>query len=87
MWIGAGNAVFPLLAANENPHLRLKAYDYSSHAVKLVQVGIYLPSTTASSDRATEQPLIPFATPRDDRSRSLGSDLPHSPSRTGARKR
>ncbi|KAL1940742.1 hypothetical protein VTO73DRAFT_7783 [Trametes versicolor] len=34
---GAGNAVFPLLAANENPHLHLKAYDYSSHAVKLVQ--------------------------------------------------
>ncbi|OJT02955.1 tRNA(Thr) (cytosine(32)-N(3))-methyltransferase [Trametes pubescens] len=34
---GAGNAVFPLLAANENPHLSLKAYDYSSHAVKLVQ--------------------------------------------------
>ena len=23
---------------NKNPHLRLRAYDYSSHAVKLVQV-------------------------------------------------
>ncbi|KAI0367586.1 methyltransferase [Pilatotrama ljubarskyi] len=34
---GAGNAVFPLLSANQNPHLSLKAYDYSSHAVKLVQ--------------------------------------------------
>ncbi|CDO68799.1 hypothetical protein BN946_scf184805.g8 [Trametes cinnabarina] len=34
---GAGNAVFPLLEANKNPHLTLKAYDYSSHAVKLVQ--------------------------------------------------
>ncbi|KAI0358186.1 methyltransferase [Trametes cingulata] len=34
---GAGNAVFPLLQANQNPHLSLKAYDYSSHAVKLVQ--------------------------------------------------
>ncbi|KAI0831972.1 methyltransferase [Trametes gibbosa] len=34
---GAGNAVFPLLSSNQNPHLRLKAYDYSSHAVKLVQ--------------------------------------------------
>ncbi|KAI0766139.1 methyltransferase [Trametes elegans] len=34
---GAGNAVFPLLAANKNPQLSLKAYDYSSHAVKLVQ--------------------------------------------------
>jgi len=34
---GAGNSVFPLLSANQNPHLTLRAYDYSSHAVKLVQ--------------------------------------------------
>ncbi|KAG6830359.1 hypothetical protein H0H87_008365 [Tephrocybe sp. NHM501043] len=34
---GAGNSVFPLLASNKNPHLQLRAYDYSSHAVKLVQ--------------------------------------------------
>ncbi|KAJ7780244.1 methyltransferase [Mycena maculata] len=34
---GAGNAVFPLLSANRNPHLALRAYDYSKHAVKLVQ--------------------------------------------------
>ncbi|TFK48441.1 methyltransferase [Heliocybe sulcata] len=34
---GAGNAVFPLLTANQNPHLKLRAHDYSSHAVKLVQ--------------------------------------------------
>ncbi|KAI0741875.1 methyltransferase [Daedaleopsis nitida] len=34
---GAGNAVFPLLSANQNPRLKLLAYDYSSHAVKLVQ--------------------------------------------------
>ncbi|KAG7094198.1 hypothetical protein E1B28_007805 [Marasmius oreades] len=34
---GAGNSVFPLLAANENPQLELYAYDYSNHAVKLVQ--------------------------------------------------
>ncbi|KAI0794363.1 methyltransferase [Fomes fomentarius] len=34
---GAGNAVFPLLSANQNPQLDLRAYDYSSHAVKLVQ--------------------------------------------------
>ncbi|KAJ7221892.1 methyltransferase [Mycena rebaudengoi] len=34
---GAGNAVFPLLSANLNPELTLCAYDYSSHAVKLVQ--------------------------------------------------
>lgn len=34
---GAGNSVFPLLASNENPELSLLAYDYSHHAVKLVQ--------------------------------------------------
>ncbi|KAH9951088.1 methyltransferase [Amylocystis lapponica] len=40
---GAGNAVFPLLSANSNPHLELRAYDYSSHAVKLVQTNpLYL---------------------------------------------
>ncbi|KIP07452.1 hypothetical protein PHLGIDRAFT_71084 [Phlebiopsis gigantea 11061_1 CR5-6] len=34
---GAGNAIFPLLSANRNPELSLRAYDYSSHAVKVVQ--------------------------------------------------
>ncbi|KAG7094181.1 hypothetical protein E1B28_007789 [Marasmius oreades] len=34
---GAGNSVFPLLAGNQNPQLELYAYDYSNHAVKLVQ--------------------------------------------------
>ncbi|TFK39734.1 S-adenosyl-L-methionine-dependent methyltransferase [Crucibulum laeve] len=34
---GAGNSVFPLLSANTNPKLSLHAYDYSNHAVKLVQ--------------------------------------------------
>ncbi|KAF9232408.1 S-adenosyl-L-methionine-dependent methyltransferase [Melanogaster broomeanus] len=34
---GAGNAAFPLLSANKNPKLTIRAYDYSSHAVKLVQ--------------------------------------------------
>ncbi|KAF8548710.1 methyltransferase [Imleria badia] len=34
---GAGNAAFPLLSANKNPRLAIRAYDYSSHAVKLVQ--------------------------------------------------
>jgi len=34
---GAGNAVFPLLGSNKNPKLILRAYDYSSQAVKLVQ--------------------------------------------------
>jgi len=35
---GAGNSVFPLLSSNQNPKLSLHAYDFSSHAVKLVQV-------------------------------------------------
>ncbi|KAF8628720.1 hypothetical protein AX17_005942 [Amanita inopinata Kibby_2008] len=34
---GAGNSVFPLLSSNRNPDLSLHAYDYSNHAVKLVQ--------------------------------------------------
>lgn len=34
---GAGNAAFPLLTANQNPKLIIRAYDYSTHAVKLVQ--------------------------------------------------
>ncbi|EPQ56165.1 methyltransferase [Gloeophyllum trabeum ATCC 11539] len=34
---GAGNAVFPLLMSNKNPQLIIRAHDYSSHAVKLVQ--------------------------------------------------
>ncbi|KAG6888131.1 hypothetical protein C0992_009544 [Termitomyces sp. T32_za158] len=34
---GVGNSVFPLLASNKNPDLQLRAYDYSTHAVKLVQ--------------------------------------------------
>lgn len=34
---GAGNSIFPLLMSNRNPLLSLKAYDYSHHAIKLVQ--------------------------------------------------
>lgn len=34
---GAGNTAFPLLLENKNPKLVLHAFDYSSHAVKLVQ--------------------------------------------------
>ncbi|KAI0759338.1 S-adenosyl-L-methionine-dependent methyltransferase [Irpex lacteus] len=34
---GTGSAVFPLLSSNQNPDLSLRAYDYSNHAVKLVQ--------------------------------------------------
>jgi len=35
---GAGNSVFPLLAANENPNLNIVACDYSSKAVEVVKV-------------------------------------------------
>ncbi|KAH9012001.1 hypothetical protein EDB85DRAFT_2159429 [Lactarius pseudohatsudake] len=38
---GAGNAIFPLLEQNRNPELRIHAFDYSSHAIKLVQVGFF----------------------------------------------
>ncbi|KAJ6580985.1 methyltransferase [Mycena capillaripes] len=34
---GTGAAIFPLLSANHNPNLSLRAYDYSKHAIKLVQ--------------------------------------------------
>ncbi|KAF8621802.1 hypothetical protein AX15_007478 [Amanita polypyramis BW_CC] len=34
---GAGNSVFPLLLTNQNPQLSFHAYDYSGHAIKLVQ--------------------------------------------------
>ncbi|KAH9020359.1 hypothetical protein EDB85DRAFT_1896228 [Lactarius pseudohatsudake] len=34
---GAGNAIFPLLEQNRNPKLHIHAFDYSSHAIKLVQ--------------------------------------------------
>ncbi|KAJ7035590.1 methyltransferase [Mycena alexandri] len=34
---GTGAAIFPLLSANHNPHLTLRAYDYSKHAIRLVQ--------------------------------------------------
>jgi len=37
---GAGNAIFPLLSQNRNPELRIHAFDYSSHAVKLVQQNV-----------------------------------------------
>ncbi|OBZ74124.1 tRNA(Thr) (cytosine(32)-N(3))-methyltransferase [Grifola frondosa] len=50
---GAGNAVFPLLSENHNPALFLHAYDYSSHAVKLVQTNpLYLSPPCGSINAA-----------------------------------
>ena len=52
--IGTGSAVFPLLSANQNPDLVLRAFEYSNHAVKLVQVSIiHIPETT-SYDRGID---------------------------------
>jgi tRNAThr (cytosine32-N3)-methyltransferase len=34
---GAGNTAFPLLANNENPHLRLHACDYSKKAIEVIR--------------------------------------------------
>ncbi|OCB89958.1 methyltransferase [Sanghuangporus baumii] len=50
---GAGNSVFPLLAANQNPDLHLYAFDYSSHAVKLVQHNEHYLSPSAGSIRSS----------------------------------
>jgi len=50
---GAGNSIFPLLAANRNPDLHLHAYDYSSHAVKLVQNNPQYISPVAGSIHAS----------------------------------
>ncbi|KAL5492311.1 hypothetical protein ACEPAI_3758 [Sanghuangporus weigelae] len=50
---GAGNSVFPLLAANQNPDLHLYAFDYSSHAVKLVQHNELYLSSSAGSIRSS----------------------------------
>ncbi|KAF8990673.1 methyltransferase [Cyathus striatus] len=49
---GAGNSVFPLLSANSNPYLSLYAYDYSTHAVKLVQTNPLYTSTPVGSIQA-----------------------------------
>ncbi|EJD07467.1 methyltransferase [Fomitiporia mediterranea MF3/22] len=50
---GAGNSVFPLLAANQNPDLQLFAFDYSNHAVKLVQHNELYTSPPVGSIRAS----------------------------------
>jgi len=46
---GAGNTLFPLLQTNQNPHLKYKAYDYSSHAIKLIQTNSSAVSVNATA--------------------------------------
>lgn len=65
MGIGAGNAVFPLLSANRNPLLTLRAYDYSSHAVKLVQTNPLYLSPSIGSIRAAVWDLSSSELPPD----------------------
>ncbi|PPR02275.1 hypothetical protein CVT26_011694 [Gymnopilus dilepis] len=66
---GAGNSVFPLLSANQNPQLCIQAYDYSSHAVKLVQHNpLYLSPAVGTVQAAvwdvtSENGLPPGVTP------------------------
>lgn len=57
---GAGNSVFPLLSENANPDLAIHAYDYSSHAVKLVHVSTQILRTTLSADRLSLQQNNPL---------------------------
>ncbi|EMD39099.1 hypothetical protein CERSUDRAFT_112791 [Gelatoporia subvermispora B] len=60
---GAGNAVFPLLSANKNPELKLHAFDYSSHAVKLVQTNPLYSSPPVGSIQAGVWDLTSFSPP------------------------
>ncbi|THH16692.1 hypothetical protein EW146_g3988 [Bondarzewia mesenterica] len=55
---GAGNSVFPLLSENTNPELIIHAYDFASHAVKLVQVG-----SSIVHGRLFTDPLVPQNNP------------------------
>ena len=70
---GAGNAVFPLLESNKNPELSLYAYDYSSHAVKLVQVFILSPiKLILLKYRCPDTSIISQAPNRHDPQRYMG---------------
>ncbi|KAI6013554.1 S-adenosyl-L-methionine-dependent methyltransferase [Pisolithus marmoratus] len=66
---GAGNTAFPLLSANKNPKLMIRAFDYSSHAVKLVQANSLYRDPPVGSiqaavwDLSCENSLPPGVTP------------------------
>ncbi|KAH9839690.1 methyltransferase [Rhodofomes roseus] len=62
---GAGNAVFPILSSNQNPQLSLRAYDYSSHAVKLVQSNPLYTAPPVGSIRAAVWDLSSSELPPD----------------------
>ncbi|GAA6012420.1 hypothetical protein JCM11491_004327 [Sporobolomyces phaffii] len=47
---GNGSTLFPLLAANENPHFRLHGYDYSKEAVNVVRSHASFDPTHLSCD-------------------------------------
>ncbi|TFY81432.1 hypothetical protein EWM64_g2580 [Hericium alpestre] len=60
---GAGNSAFPLLAENRNPELSMYAYDYSSHAVKLVQNNPLYTSPPTGSIRSAVWDLSSLSLP------------------------
>lgn len=72
--VGAGNAVFPLLSANKNSQLDLRAYDYSAQAVKLVQV-CCLDETLIRTNINwfLDEPPLSISPNRNNSSRGMGS--------------
>ncbi|KAK4053104.1 hypothetical protein OIV83_001839 [Microbotryomycetes sp. JL201] len=63
---GPGNTLFPLLANNENPQLRLHGYDYSKEAVELVKTNpAYDPNIVTSDvwDLSSKSGLPPTLEP------------------------
>ncbi|KAH9066798.1 S-adenosyl-L-methionine-dependent methyltransferase [Lactarius vividus] len=62
---GAGNAIFPLLEQNRNPELRIHAFDYSSHAIKLVQHNTLYTSPPCGSISASVWDLSSASPPPD----------------------
>ena len=60
---GAGNAIFPLLEQNCNPELRIHAFDYSSHAIKLVQVGLSIWDFYSSFSRSPKHNALYISPP------------------------
>ncbi|SRR6266446_5259594 len=78
---GAGNAIFPLLAQNCNPELRIHAFDYSSHAVKLVQVPLNLHYFLTFSLIPTAKRAVHIPTLWNDHGCRLGLIVSHATSR------
>ena len=74
---------------NENPDLRIYAYDYSPHAVKLVQVGPLMLRPALFLTTPEAEPDVRGAPPWLNRGRCMGSQLPrrHTEQPTGSNRR